>query len=274
MTLVAVVMGSPSDWETMEHASRPEELGPQARVLRRIARRKLSCVRRRRGRGAQVIIASGRAAHLAGVVASKTLLRYQCRWGHSWVASTRSSRRCRCGIQLRRDRSRQGGQRRSPPRRSSRLRTRRSRRDCSAPQGAGAGRRDVGDPGLAARRLMAPLRPERGVPERRASPSQTLDRGQLTVRLAARPRARAASNRGTPPWNAVLLRTLAPPLAETGYEVVVSVADDTAPSLGSGAVGSRTARKPSESSSRWAPGSSRARIQRRTSASDAAARIP
>ena len=78
--LVAVIMGSRSDWETMEHAVetlRTLEIPHEVRVLsaHRTPDALESYVADAEARGAQVIVAAaGGAAHLAGVVASKTLL--------------------------------------------------------------------------------------------------------------------------------------------------------------------------------------------------------
>ena len=78
--LVAVIMGSRSDWETMEHAVetlRKLEIAHEVRVLsaHRTPEALESYVNDAESRGAQVFIAAaGGAAHLAGVVASKTLL--------------------------------------------------------------------------------------------------------------------------------------------------------------------------------------------------------
>ena len=78
--LVAVLMGSRSDWETMEHAAetlRTLEIPHELRVLsaHRTPDALESYVSDAESRGAQVFIAAaGGAAHLAGVVASKTLL--------------------------------------------------------------------------------------------------------------------------------------------------------------------------------------------------------
>jgi 5-(carboxyamino)imidazole ribonucleotide mutase len=77
---VAVVMGSRSDWETMEHAIatlKRLEIPHEARVLsaHRTPGALEQYVEDVESRGAQVVIAAaGGAAHLAGVVASKTLL--------------------------------------------------------------------------------------------------------------------------------------------------------------------------------------------------------
>jgi 5-(carboxyamino)imidazole ribonucleotide mutase len=73
-------MGSRSDWETMEHAIemlRTLEVEHEVRVLsaHRTPDALDQYVRDVEARGAQVVIAAaGGAAHLAGVVASKTLL--------------------------------------------------------------------------------------------------------------------------------------------------------------------------------------------------------
>src|SRR5437660_12154395 len=79
-TLVAVVMGSKSDWETMRHAVETlDELGvPNAsRVLsaHRTPEATAEFAREAADRGIRVIIAgAGAAAHLAGVIA-----------GHTWL---------------------------------------------------------------------------------------------------------------------------------------------------------------------------------------------
>jgi 5-(carboxyamino)imidazole ribonucleotide mutase len=78
--LVAVIMGSRSDWDTMEHAVetlRGLEIPHEVRVLsaHRTPAALDAYVTEVESRGAQVIVAAaGGAAHLAGVVASKTLL--------------------------------------------------------------------------------------------------------------------------------------------------------------------------------------------------------
>ena len=78
--LVAVVMGSRSDWETMEHAVetlRKLEIAHEVRVLsaHRTPAALEEYVADVEARGVQVFIAAaGGAAHLAGVVAAKTLL--------------------------------------------------------------------------------------------------------------------------------------------------------------------------------------------------------
>ena len=76
---VAVVMGSRSDWEVMEHAVetlRTLEIAHEVRVLsaHRTPDALDAYVLDAEARGAQVFVAAaGGAAHLAGVVASKTL---------------------------------------------------------------------------------------------------------------------------------------------------------------------------------------------------------
>ena len=76
---VAVVMGSKSDWETMEHAVdtlAKLEIPHDVRVLsaHRTPDALEEFISDVEGRGAQVFIAAaGGAAHLAGVVASKTV---------------------------------------------------------------------------------------------------------------------------------------------------------------------------------------------------------
>jgi len=78
--VVAVIMGSRSDWETMEHAVetlRKLQIPHEVRVLsaHRTPDALETYVADVESRGAQVIVAAaGGAAHLAGVVASKTLL--------------------------------------------------------------------------------------------------------------------------------------------------------------------------------------------------------
>jgi 5-(carboxyamino)imidazole ribonucleotide mutase len=78
--LVAVVMGSRSDWETMEQCVetlRTLEIPHEVRVLsaHRTPNALEAFVADVEGRGCQVFVAAaGGAAHLAGVVASKTLL--------------------------------------------------------------------------------------------------------------------------------------------------------------------------------------------------------
>src|SRR5262245_56525152 len=78
--LVAVVMGSKSDWETMQHASDTlAKLGVpcDVRVLsaHRTPDQLFEYLKDMEGKGVEVFIAAaGGAAHLAGVVAAKTLL--------------------------------------------------------------------------------------------------------------------------------------------------------------------------------------------------------
>jgi 5-(carboxyamino)imidazole ribonucleotide mutase len=78
--LVGVIMGSKSDWETMAHAvGTLEKLGVpcEARVLsaHRTPDQLFEYVAEAEKRGAEVFIAAaGGAAHLAGLVAAKTLL--------------------------------------------------------------------------------------------------------------------------------------------------------------------------------------------------------
>lgn len=77
--LVAVVMGSRSDWEVMEHCVgtlRSFEVPHEVRILsaHRTPDALEEFVSDAEARGAQVFVAAaGGAAHLAGVVASKTL---------------------------------------------------------------------------------------------------------------------------------------------------------------------------------------------------------
>src|SRR5919106_4233253 len=78
--LVALVMGSDSDWETMQHAARRlEELGVpfEARVVsaHRTPDLLFRYAEEAAGRGLRCIIAgAGGAAHLPGMLAAKTLL--------------------------------------------------------------------------------------------------------------------------------------------------------------------------------------------------------
>jgi len=78
--LVGILMGSKSDWETMEHASKTlDELGVphDVRVLsaHRTPDQTLEYAATAESRGLEVIIAAaGGAAHLAGVIAAKTRL--------------------------------------------------------------------------------------------------------------------------------------------------------------------------------------------------------
>jgi 5-(carboxyamino)imidazole ribonucleotide mutase len=78
--LVAVLMGSKSDWETMQHTSQTlAEFGVahECRVLsaHRTPDETAEFVRTAESRGVQVLIAAaGGAAHLAGAVAAQTVL--------------------------------------------------------------------------------------------------------------------------------------------------------------------------------------------------------
>ncbi len=78
--LVGVIMGSRSDWETMQHAAQTlKDLGVPHEVYVMSAHRTpdlvLEYASTVEGRGLEVIIAAaGGAAHLAGVTASKTIL--------------------------------------------------------------------------------------------------------------------------------------------------------------------------------------------------------
>jgi 5-(carboxyamino)imidazole ribonucleotide mutase len=78
--MVAVMMGSKSDWEVMQHAHETLEkfgVAHESRVLsaHRTPKETADFVSSAEGRGVQVIIAAaGGAAHLAGVVAAHTVL--------------------------------------------------------------------------------------------------------------------------------------------------------------------------------------------------------
>lgn len=78
--LVGVVMGSRSDWDTMSHAAetlKALDIPHETRVMsaHRTPDQSLEYAASAEGRGLQVIIAgAGGAAHLAGVLASKTIL--------------------------------------------------------------------------------------------------------------------------------------------------------------------------------------------------------
>jgi 5-(carboxyamino)imidazole ribonucleotide mutase len=78
--LVAILMGSKSDWDTMRHATETLDrfaVAHEARVLsaHRTPREAADYVSTAAGRGIEVIIAAaGGAAHLAGVAAAHTLL--------------------------------------------------------------------------------------------------------------------------------------------------------------------------------------------------------
>src|SRR2546425_2075684 len=79
-SLVSIIMGSKSDWETMEHAANTlEELGVphEVRVLsaHRTPDQLLEYATNAEDRGIEVIIAAaGEAAHLAGVTAAYTII--------------------------------------------------------------------------------------------------------------------------------------------------------------------------------------------------------
>jgi 5-(carboxyamino)imidazole ribonucleotide mutase len=79
-SLVGVIMGSKSDWETMKHAAdtlQQFQVPYEARVIsaHRAPDLLMEYASSAEGRGLQVIIAgAGGAAHLAGVTAAKTLL--------------------------------------------------------------------------------------------------------------------------------------------------------------------------------------------------------
>ena len=78
--LVAVLMGSKSDWETMQHTRdmlRQFEVAHECRILsaHRTPDETADYVRAAQDRGIEVIIAAaGGAAHLAGVAAAHTIL--------------------------------------------------------------------------------------------------------------------------------------------------------------------------------------------------------
>jgi 5-(carboxyamino)imidazole ribonucleotide mutase len=78
--LVAVLMGSKSDWETMRHAAdvlKQFEVAHECRVMSAHRTPKLveQYVSQAEARGTEVLIAAaGGAAHLAGVVAANTVL--------------------------------------------------------------------------------------------------------------------------------------------------------------------------------------------------------
>src|SRR5450631_2845956 len=78
--LVAVLMGSKSDWDTMRHAAETLhhfDIAHECRVLsaHRTPRETAAYVTAAAGRGIEVVIAAaGGAAHLAGVAAAHTLL--------------------------------------------------------------------------------------------------------------------------------------------------------------------------------------------------------
>ncbi|HEX7251617.1 MAG TPA: 5-(carboxyamino)imidazole ribonucleotide mutase [Thermoanaerobaculia bacterium] len=78
--LVAILMGSKSDWDTMRHAAETLDrfgVAHEARVLsaHRTPRQTSEYVEKAEERGIQVVIAgAGGAAHLAGVAAAHTIL--------------------------------------------------------------------------------------------------------------------------------------------------------------------------------------------------------
>ncbi len=78
--LVAVVMGSKSDWDTMRHAAevlKQFEIPHECRVMsaHRTPQLVTDYVSQAEGRGVEVLVAAaGGAAHLAGVVAAHTLI--------------------------------------------------------------------------------------------------------------------------------------------------------------------------------------------------------
>src|SRR6266705_1129758 len=78
--LVIVLMGSKSDWETMQHADQVLTqfgVAHECRVLsaHRTPKETAEFVSQAESRGAEVVIAAaGGAAHLAGVTAAHTLL--------------------------------------------------------------------------------------------------------------------------------------------------------------------------------------------------------
>lgn len=80
VTLVGVIMGSTSDWETMRHTTEMLvrlEVPHECRVVsaHRTPARLFDYARAARGRGLRVIVAgAGGAAHLPGMVASLTAL--------------------------------------------------------------------------------------------------------------------------------------------------------------------------------------------------------
>ena len=80
MALVGIIMGSQSDWETMQHAALTlEALGVpfETRIVsaHRTPDRLAAYAKGAKGRGLKVIIAgAGGAAHLPGMAAAKTLL--------------------------------------------------------------------------------------------------------------------------------------------------------------------------------------------------------
>jgi len=79
-TLVAVIMGSKSDWDTMRHADETLKsfgIGHECRVLsaHRTPKETAEYISAAESRGIEVVIAAaGGAAHLAGVCAAHTIL--------------------------------------------------------------------------------------------------------------------------------------------------------------------------------------------------------
>ena len=77
---VAIIMGSQSDWPTMKHAAETLDalgIGYEAKIIsaHRTPERLYTYASNAQDRGLQVIIAgAGGAAHLAGVIAAKTML--------------------------------------------------------------------------------------------------------------------------------------------------------------------------------------------------------
>ncbi len=80
MGMVSILMGSQSDWDMMQHAAKQLKsfgVAYEARVIsaHRAPELLIEYIRDAEARGAECFIAgAGAAAHLAGVVASKTLL--------------------------------------------------------------------------------------------------------------------------------------------------------------------------------------------------------
>jgi len=78
--MVGIIMGSKSDWETMQHAAKTLEqfdVAHECRVVsaHRTPQRMAEYAAAAEGRGIQVIIAgAGGAAHLPGMVAAQTLV--------------------------------------------------------------------------------------------------------------------------------------------------------------------------------------------------------
>lgn len=80
MGMISILMGSESDWDVMQHAARQLKnfgVAYEARVIsaHRAPELLIEYIKDAEARGAECFIAgAGAAAHLAGVVASKTLL--------------------------------------------------------------------------------------------------------------------------------------------------------------------------------------------------------